>query len=188
MKRQPIEAPARLADYSLVAARADVGADPPAPEALNLVVRDLKDRLRINCERDWRVVSQSEDHLILRLLDRGDFVAQVTITPWTKASPGQHLTPDDFKSVLADEPGWEPSELREDGEVPSAKGMWAYRVSALGDLNGVKALQTHYLVANSQGDQAVLAFTLRPAMAEKLGTRDLKLVEGLEFVAPVKKP
>jgi hypothetical protein len=188
MKRKPEEAPASLADYSLVAAKVDSAADAPSPEVLELLLRDLNGRFLLNCDRDWHTVSQTEHHLILRLVDRGDFVAQVTITPWTRAAPGEHLAPDDFKTVLSDEPGWEPEEVREDGEVPSARGLWVYRVSALGELDGLKVLQTHYLVANSRGEQVVLAFTLRPALAEKMGTRDLKLVEGVDFEAPAKEP
>jgi hypothetical protein len=188
MTRQAEEEPASLANYALVAAKVDVGADSPAPEALELLLHDLNGKFLVACERDWHTVSQTDHHLILRLVDRGDLVAQVTISPWTKAAPGEHLTPDEFKTVLSDEPGWEPTEVREDGEVPSTRGLWVYRVSALGELDGLKVLQTHYLVANARGEQVVLAFTLRPALAEKMGTRDLKLVEGVDFEAPAKEP
>jgi hypothetical protein len=183
MKREVVEVPTPLADYSLVAAKISDEASAPEPDALNVVLRDVKERFHLVCERDWHTVSQTEKHLILRLIDRGDFVAQVTITPWTKADPGEHLPVDDFKKVLDETPGWEAEEIREDGELPSGKGYWAYRVSALGTMDEMKVLQTHYLVAGPQGDQVIIGVTLKPALAEKMGTRDLKLVEGIEFDA-----
>jgi hypothetical protein len=114
-------------------------------------------------------------------MDRGDFVAQATITPWTKAAPGTHLSPEEFKDAMADTPGWEPDEVQEDGAMPAKDGFWVYRVSALGEMDGLKVLQNFFLMAGPQGDQVVVAVTLRPAMAQKLGTRDLKLVDGIDF-------
>ena len=60
-------------------------------------------------------------------------------------------------------------------------GYWGYRVSALGELDGLKILQNCYLIAGPEGDQVVLAFKMRPAFADKLGTRDLTLVNGVEL-------
>jgi hypothetical protein len=45
----------------------------------------------------------------------------------------------------------------------------------------VKVVQTFYLVAGRKGDQAVVAFTMKQAMAAKLGARDLSLVESIDF-------
>ena len=55
---------------------------------------------------------------------------------------------------------------------------WAYRVSARGVLDGTAVVQNFYVVANANGDQAILTFTLRPASAARIGTRDLELVNG----------
>ena len=57
--------------------------------------------------RDWQTVSKSDEHLVLRLMERGDFVAQLTITPWTRAEKGKHLTADEFRQAMSQTPGWE---------------------------------------------------------------------------------
>lgn len=173
------ELPKALGDAALV--KVPEGELPPPESALKLSHRDIKHRYELTYDRDWQVTSQTDEHLILRLVDRGDWVAQATITPWLKAEPGKHSSPDDFKEAMADTPGWEAGEVREDGEVRSEKGNWAYRVSALGEMDGVKVLQSFYLVAGGNGEQVVVAVTLRPALAEKLGTRDLKLVDGIDL-------
>ena len=52
---------------------------------MHLEYRDPKGRFELLHAREWQMVSQTEDHAVLRLLERGDFVAQVTVTSWTSA-------------------------------------------------------------------------------------------------------
>ena len=73
--------------------------------------------------------------------------------------------------------------MAQDGEIPAEKGRWIYRIAAAGTMDGIKVVQSFYLIAGAGGEQVVLAFTMTPAQAEKLGTRDLSLVQGLEFAA-----
>jgi hypothetical protein len=181
LSRNAIAMPKELTDVALVAAKVPEGIEAPPEELLAVAASGPKNLCQLTHARDWQEVAKTNDHLILRLMNRGDWVAQVTITPWTPAEKGKHMTPDEFKQELNETPGWEPEEVREDGEVPSAKGYWIYRTSALGELDGIKVLQNFYVVAGPEGDQAVLAFILRPAQAERLGTQDLKLIDGLSF-------
>jgi hypothetical protein len=153
---------------------------------LQLEVVDAKNRFSLYHGREWNLVSQTEDRTVLRLMDRGDFVAQVTVSPWKAAPAGKHLAVDDFKAAMNAMPGWELDKELQDGEVPM-EGKWACRYSALGQLDGVEVLQNFYLVAAPGGEQAVLVFTLAPKQADKLGARDLSLVAGLEVPAPAKK-
>jgi hypothetical protein len=48
-------------------------------------------------------------------------------------------------------------------------------------MDGVKVVQCFYLVAGPKGDQAVVAFTLKLTQVNKLGARDMVLVDGLEL-------
>jgi hypothetical protein len=183
MLRKPIEQPESLSDVALVS----VPGDEKVPAAmLQLEVVDSKNRFTLYHGREWNLVAQTEDHTILRMMDRGDFLAQVTISPWKPAPPGKHLAVDDFKAAMNAMPGWELDKELQDGEVP-VEGKWAYRYSVLGQLDGVEVLQNFYLVAAPGGEQVVLVFTLSPKQAEKLGARDLALVAGLEVPAPGKK-
>jgi hypothetical protein len=121
------------------------------------------------------------------MLDRGDFVAQVTITPWSQARPGEHLTGDAFQQQMTKVAGWEPTDVLQVGEVAADGGRWIYRVSALGQLEGVKVVQNFYLVAGPGGEQVVLAFTMTQAQAEKLAARDLALAGSIDFPASRKE-
>jgi hypothetical protein len=151
---------------------------------LRLVVSDVKRRFTIACSRDWQVTGQTEAHLVLRLIDRGEFVAQATITPWEHAEAGKHSDGKAFREAMVSAPGWTFEELLQEGEMPDQhNGRWSYRVAARGQMDGIAVLQLFYLVAGPKGDQIVVAITFKPAQAAKLGARDAQLLDGLEFSA-----
>jgi hypothetical protein len=178
LTRTPTEQPPALSDVALVPV--PEGTDVP-PQLLQLEYRDAKGRFEMLFSRDWQTVSQGDEHTVMRLMERGEFVAQVTLTPWTKAEKGKHLSPEDFLQAMAETPGWEPEDELQAGEVPVEGGCWVYRISALGDLDGTKVMQNFYLVAGPEGQQLVLAFTLPPKQADRLGTRDLSMAASIEF-------
>jgi hypothetical protein len=178
VERKPIEQPKSLSDVALVSV--PDGFNPPK-HLTYVEYRDLKSRFEIIFGREWQTVGQTDEHLILRLMERGDFVAQATITPWTPAEKGKHLSPDEFKDAMASTPGWEPAEELQAGEIDAGAGKWAYRISAQGKMDDVSVVQCFYLVAGPNGDQTVLAFTMTPKQVERLGTRDMSLVGSLEY-------
>jgi hypothetical protein len=179
LKRNPIEQPESLSDVGLISV--PDGLDIP-PTLLNLVYQHAdKARFELSYPRDWQPVGRIRDHVVFRLLDRGDFVAQLTITPWDKAHNTAHMAPEEFKEAMSQSPGWEQGDVVQEGEIPAENGRWIYRVSAPGTMDGINVVQNFYLVAGPGGVQIVMAFTMTPNQAEKLGTRDLVMVRGLEF-------
>jgi hypothetical protein len=180
LTRTFIDPPDSLSDVALVPV--PEGFEVP-PQMLHLDYRDPKGRFELAHGREWQQVSQTPEHLVMRLMEQGDFVAQVTVTPWTTAEKGKHMEPDDFKDAMARTPGWEPETELQAGEVPvpAGEGRWIYRVSALGKMDGTAVMQNFYLVAGPGGEQAVLLFTLTPKKAQKLGDRDLSLAGSVDF-------
>jgi hypothetical protein len=183
VERKPIDQPEKLSDVALVSVP---DKDPPSP-LLNLECPDPKGRYELIHPREWQTVSQTGDHLVLRLIERGDFIAQATITPWKAAEKGKHLTPEQFKEAMNATPGWEPQRELQAGEVSTeGDGRWAYRVSVQGQLDGVAVVQNFYVVAAPGGEQVVIAVTMTPKAADKLGARDLTLVGSLELKSDAK--
>jgi hypothetical protein len=183
LQRQLIEQPAALSDVALVSVPQDW--TPPAPMT-QLDYRDSQGRYSFLYPREWHVTAQPKDQLVMRCMDRGDFVAQVTLTPWKKAEKGQHMKPEEFKQAMNDMVGWEPDKELQSGEVPAENGRWVYRYSASGKLDGVMAVQNFYLVATPQGEQMIVVFTMTPKQVDKLGARDLSFVGSLEIPASSK--
>jgi hypothetical protein len=172
------ETPASLSDPALVSVPGNL--DIP-PQMLNLEYIDAKGRFDLVYPRDWQISSQTDAHVVLRLMEKGDFIAQATISPWTPAAKGQHLSPEEFKESTQSSPGWEPSQELQAGEVPAENGCWIYRVSAQGKLEGKEAVQNFYLVAAPDGRQVVLLFTMTPKYVDRLGTRDLSMAGSVGF-------
>jgi hypothetical protein len=133
-------------------------------------------------DRDWHVVGTTDSHLVLRLLDRGDFMAQANLTWWKKAEDGKHLTPDEFKKIISLSPGWELEEILESSEIATDEGRWLYRITAKGDLDGIKVIQNFFCLANGKGDQMIVTFTMKPGNVSKIGTRDVALVNSIELL------
>lgn len=178
LKRSPIEQPEQLNDSALEGVPR--GFEPPA--AMTMVHHaDQMNRYDVATNRDWRLVAQTDLHIVLRLVDRGELISQASLTPWTKADPGKHASPDDFKQAMAAAPGWQLEDILEAGEIPADNGRWIYRISARGVMDDVKVVQTFYLIANAQGEQVVATFTMKPGQVAKLGSRDLSLIGTIGF-------
>ncbi|HEX3148094.1 MAG TPA: hypothetical protein VHR66_08410 [Gemmataceae bacterium] len=180
LTREPVEtAPTELSD-AIVTGLPQT--DEPAATLRHLVHRDGKGRYQFLHSRDWHVVGQTDYHLVLRLLDRGDFVAQATVTPWTNAGAGKHISPEDFEKLTAGGSNWKMEQVTDRTSVPTDADRWAYRVSAQGMLDGNQVVQNFYVMANANGDQIVVTFTMRPASVARLGTRDLELLNAIDFL------
>jgi hypothetical protein len=179
LTRSSIAIPEELNEVALVPV--PEGKTPPEGMLL-LAYRDHKERYELLYSRDWQMVGRTDEHLVLRLIDQGDFVAQATITPWKSTPPGKHLTGKEFQEAMAVTPNWQQSEVLQSEEVKAPEGRWVYRVAALGELDGLKVMQYFYLIASTTGgQQVVVSFTLTPAQAQKLGSRDLSLIHSLKF-------
>jgi hypothetical protein len=177
--RKGVDQPSSLSDTAIISVPGDAA---PAP-LVQLEYTDPKGRFSFLYSREWQITSQTDAHVVLRLMDNGDFVAQATVTPWTPAGKGKHLTPDAFRDAMNDTPGWSPEKELQAGEAPSPDDRWIYRISALGQMDDMDVLQNFYLVAAPGGEQLVTAVTLTPKQADKLGARDLALVGGIELPA-----
>ena len=187
LARTPVETDSEVNDTALVPMPR--GESPEEIERLKqlqqLSYAEPQGRYTLLHTREWHLVGGTERHQVFRLMDKGEFVAQATLSPWRKMEPGQHLTGDEFQELIAETPGWVADKVLKTEEVQAAAGSghWIYQVTAEGAMEGVKALQHFYLVAGPQGDQVLVTFTMTPAQAQRLGTRDMDLLRGIAFPA-----
>ncbi|MCZ2340871.1 MAG: hypothetical protein LC104_03640 [Bacteroidales bacterium] len=170
------------------AARAKVpAADATVPDAMTQLHYAMPSgQYRFQYARNWHIVGRTRDHLVMRLLDRGEFTAQATITNWKKADPGQHTTPAEFKGVLNQLPNWQAEQILNDGEIPTSAGRWLYRVTAQGKQDGLAVVQSFYLLAGPNGEQVAVTVVTRQEKAVTLGSRDLDLVQSIVLGQPTK--
>lgn len=155
---------------------ATISAQPPAPLLL-LEFRDAANRFSFLYDRGWGVVAKNEKQTVLRLLDRGELIAQVNITPYNCAKPGEHLSLDDLNKLLSEAPGFKIDKVLENTAVVAAAGYWIGKVSVVGEASELPMQQIVYAVAGPRGDQVLLAFTVETDQASKLAGKDLALVK-----------
>jgi hypothetical protein len=181
LKRSVITQPDTLSDTALVSI--PDGLNPPPFMTQLSYEYPGNPEFTLNYSRDWGLVGQTSEHVIFRLMDRGDFVAQATLTPWQKSHNTDRLTPAAFREVMAKTPGWQQGEVVQEGELPAAKGHSAYRIAALGEMDGMRVLQSFCLVTGPAGGQVVVVFTMTPGQVEKMGSRDVDFLGGIDLTS-----
>ncbi len=182
LTRTPIETPEQLSDNALVPIPA-TGAVPS--ELTNIIHQDAKKRFTLSYPRDWHVVSDSAQ-LVMRLIDRGDLISQVTVSPWKKADLTSVMKLDAFAELMAKTPSWQEDKEIE-RRVVNMKGLHTvYRVASSGLLStgsaeGARTVQYFYLIVGNRGEQMIVTFSMTPQQVQRFGDRDLELVRDLVF-------
>jgi hypothetical protein len=175
-----------LHDFALTAV--PDGSTPPESMTA-LVYQDRQKRFEMVYARDWQLVAHTGEFVVLRYLDRGDFVAQATITPLRPAAAGKTLSDDEFKDLVNATPGWDPETEAKVEQLPATGGQGPSkdytikRLAAQGSLDGQHIAQYCYLIASPQGEQLIVSFALTPAHVAALDTRDIALVRGITLTA-----
>ncbi len=178
IKRTPVAEPNDLNDVALVRPLSV-----PADKMTDVTYRDPKGRFGFQHGRNWHLVSRDDKHLVYRLLtERGDFVAQATLTPYSKESPGKMMELEDFVRRMAEVPGWTQEEvLEKNAHFDVAEDLKVYRVGAGGKLSGVPAIQYFHLVTGPHGDQLIVTFTMDPTQVSNLTQHDMAFLRGVSF-------
>jgi hypothetical protein len=156
---------------------------PATPEeaSLHLVFRDPKGRWEFLYDRNWHVVTQTDQYAVLRLIEDGELLGQLNITFLPKARRGEHISVEQVQKLVREAPGFRIEQVLQAGEMPADKGCWIYRLSVAGRADDLPIVQNVYAVAGPDGDQVLMAFTTEVSQVERFGVRDLALVGSLTF-------
>lgn len=181
-----IDRPSALSPIGLISV--PEGFEPP-PVLLQIIYEDPEGRYRFLHEREWHTAGNTGEHLVLRYIERGDFIAQASLVSGPKRQPGDHLSPDAFKQLIAQNSAWQQDQELQVGTVPSAEaGRWTYRVSALGALDGMRVLQNFFVIASPAGQHLLVTVTLSQVNVEALGSKDLVLIGNIDLPPFEKAP
>jgi len=113
---------------------------------------------------------------VLRLLDRGELIAQMNLTPYQQVKPGEHATLDEVEKLVSQAPGYKLDKVLEKTTVEASPGFWIGKVSTTGEASELPMQQIVYAIAGPRGDQVLLSFTVETEQAAKLAGKDLSLV------------
>lgn len=161
-------------------------ADGKVPEAATqLRYADPAGRFTLAYSRDWYFVVASDTHLVLRLVAKGELIAQATVTEWKKPQPAADFeaAAKAFREATARQPGWEAEKLIEEGLVPAGPGRKVYRLAAAGKQDGQPVVQAFHLVVGPNGEHLAVTTVSRQDVAGKVDGRDAALVTAIAFPA-----
>jgi hypothetical protein len=184
VERRPVAVSAGLGDD--VVAR--VPLDPTPLQ--RMLVCGTPWHVRFLHDRGWRTFHQSDRMAILRLMEAGNLVAQCNLTPIPSAKAGEHTSLERFRQDVQAALGDKFKQVIDVREIPAEPGHWIGCVVAVGEGNGLEMTWAYYLCAAPDGRQMAFVFAVEHRNRERLGTRDLAIVRGVEFlpVAAAKLP
>ncbi|MHB1034485.1 MAG: hypothetical protein ACYC35_07610 [Pirellulales bacterium] len=132
-------------------------------------------------DRRWHLMADDPKLVALRMVDRGELVAQCNVSPLPKTMPGKHVPLSQFQEDIKQALGKDFGQFLQASENNPEPGRIVYRVVASGKVSDVSLLWKYYLVADDQGNQAVFLFTLEDSLLQRLGDVDRKMVDSLRF-------
>jgi uncharacterized protein YjeT (DUF2065 family) len=182
MVAAPAAAPAELAPQ----ATAGLTLEPQAGQTL-LELPLPAAGIELTHDRRWRVMTEEHDTTVLRLVDRGDLVAQCNLSPRPALAQSEQLTLEGFQDDVRRALGKNAEQMVEASEEVSDAGLRILRVLVAGKTGELPIQWTYYHLSNDAGRRAALVFTMEGSLAERYPQIDRELVAGFRF-APEKSP
>lgn len=147
-----------------------------------LWLRDVGQRFDLVHDARWRAVETAPGTVVMRYVDLGALVAQCSITalpPAGTSAPTVDEVQRDIRRSLAGQ-----FERFESASATTREdGVTVVRVSSLGTAESLPFRWVHHVLADASGRRASVAFMMEVSMAERFGTADQALVDGLLLVA-----
>ena len=133
-------------------------------------------------DRRWHVLLERPELTVLRLVDRGDLIAQCNIAPRPMLPAGQRLTLAAFQEDVRRALGQQFEQIVEAGEEVDDSGLMVLRVLVAGVAGEIPIQWTYYHLSDAQGRCATLVFTLESRLLERFAALDRELIAGFRFL------
>lgn len=183
LKMAPIDSSDRLGDA--------VAAGLPAEASSQLVRLEHQSGsgdFRFLCDRRWYVTSDEPALVVLRLIDRGDLLAQCNLSPIAPKSAENRISLAQYQIEVKHTLGKNFGRVISAGEWTDSHGQLVYRVTAQGQVDELPIEWRYYLVHHADGRRVAIAFTVEAALASRLGDADRQLVDTLQLLPLPKQP
>jgi hypothetical protein len=162
------------------AALADLPLEPsPTRELLKHIAVAKEFQFELLHDRRWHVVTEDAKLVGLRLVDRSELVAQVNIAPMDRRAAGTSLALEEFQQHVQQALGKSFGQFLTIGQQANGRDYRVYRLEAIGKVNGLEILWIYYYVADREGRQLGIAFTLDSRLIDQFAKADLPLIERL---------
>lgn len=135
---------------------------------------------RFQHDRRWHVTEDDKNTTVMRMMDRGDLLAQCNITS-APATPSRAKDLSQYKDEVKKSLGEKFERLVSARQSQGANGRTIYRVEVAGTVSELRIRWRYYLITDANDRRAVIAFTLEEDLIERFGNADEVLVDTLEL-------
>jgi hypothetical protein len=178
VQTEPTSVPPELADaaVSQLSTKIDVG------QTL-LEFHAEKAGIEFLYDRRWQVMVDRLDTVILRLIDRGDLIAQCNITRLPPLEKGKQLSLAEFQRDVEQTLSKNSAQIVEAAQSQNDEGMRVLRIVVSGTASELPIQWVYYHVSSAKGHRASLVFTMEARLVERFAQIDRELVENLMLTA-----
>jgi len=156
----------------------------PAAKLTQLAHESKNTQWRFTYDRCWYITTDRSELTVLRMLDRGEKLAQCNVSSLPKRPPDKLITLAEFQADVQRALGESFRRLVEAGQFANESDYRVYRVVARGEVEEVPIQWNYYLLADRHGRQVVFAFTIEQKLLHRFRAADEKLIRNLRFLEP----
>jgi hypothetical protein len=144
-----------------------------------LAVESPERGYRFQHNTDWYVTAEQREHMSLRLLDRGDFLAHCNISTLPARPIDKPMTLPEFESEVSKRLGDKLDKVEAATEWANAAGHHCLGVIATGKAQEVPMQWRFYLVAADSLRQAAVSVTVEQELLERFADADRQIVDSM---------
>lgn len=156
----------------------------PTPELTQLAYESGKGGWKFQHDRRWFITHDDANLADLRLLDRGELVAQCKVSSLPSATAGKEATLASFQEDIKHGLGKNFKQFIEAGQFGNEADYRIFRVVVDGVASELPIRWIYYLVADKHGHQVVFAFVLESRLQEMFAKADERLVSSVRLLDP----
>ncbi len=187
----PAEVPVELRDSALADLDLKAGAG-----SLMLEFTSAAGGFRFLHARPWQVMVDRHDVSVLRMIEKGDLIAQCNASKLPNLPAGKRVTLAEFQADIQRALAKEFGEFQQATQGTSADGYRVLRVVVAGQAADLPIQWRYYHISNDAGRQVSVVFTMDAKLIERFAEADRGIITSFAFaegsadptVAPVLGP
>lgn len=173
----PASAPVELSEKSLTGLDLDGGSGSQLLE-----LKSEKGGYELFHDRRWRVMVDRHDVAIMRLIDRGDLIAQCNVSQLKPLPNKEQLTLEGFQEDIRKTLGTNFGQIVEASQQVNEAGLRVLRVVASGNASELPIQWTYYHLSDDEGRRVSLVLTIEANLVERFAAVDRELISGFRFL------
>ncbi len=155
-----------------------------AKTAAPLSLRPQSGSYEVLYDRRWHITRDEPSVTVLRLIDRGELIAQCNISPLTNAPADKPTTTEDFQADIQKALDKHFGSFDSVSSSTTSSGLKVLKAVVSGKVSDLPIEWRYYLIADDQGRRIAATFTMETGLVERFAELDAQIIESLSFTAP----